>query len=284
MITLYMTIGLPASGKTTWARSKMAEHPGSYKRINKDDLRAMLDDGRWSPDNEKFVLAMSRSLIDGALGHGKHVICDDTNLHPKHEAALRKLAKKRNAAFEVVDFRGVSLEECIERDRKRANYVGEKVIRKMWNNYLAPKVESVVQDASLPECAIVDIDGTLAIMNGRDPFDWGRVGEDGVNFPVWHLVNQIKSNIHVIFMSGRDEVCRAETESWLIKHLGVLIGPLYMRPASDTRDDRIIKRELYEREVKGKYNVLFVLDDRDKVVRQWREMGLACFQVAEGDF
>lgn len=283
MITLYMCIGLPASGKTTWAKAKMAEHPGSYKRINKDDLRAMLDDGKWSPDNEKFVLTMSRAMIDGALGHGKHVICDDTNLHPKHEAALRECAKKRGAAFEVVDFRGTSVEECIERDRKRSAYVGEKVIRDMWKKFLAPKIEPPMHDESLPDCAIVDLDGTLAIMNGRGPFDWAKVGEDLINLSVAYVIDSIKRTSQIIFVSGRDESCRVETENWLHNQIGIN-SPLYMRPANDTRDDRIIKREIYEREIKCKYNVLFVLDDRDKVVRQWREMGLPCFQVAEGDF
>lgn len=57
-----------------------------------------------------------------------------------------------------------------------------------------------------------------------------------------------------------------------------------MRPAGDQRDDRIVKEEIYRREIEGKYNVRFILDDRDKVVRRWRELGLPCFQVADGDF
>ena len=57
-----------------------------------------------------------------------------------------------------------------------------------------------------------------------------------------------------------------------------------MRQAGDNRDDRIVKREIYEREIKGRYNVRFVLDDRNKVVALWRDLGLPCFQVADGDF
>jgi adenylate cyclase class IV len=59
---------------------------------------------------------------------------------------------------------------------------------------------------------------------------------------------------------------------------------LFMRQAGDNRDDRIVKREIYEREIKGRYNVRFVLDDRNKVVALWRDLGLPCFQVADGDF
>ena len=73
---------------------------------------------------------------------------------------------------------------------------------------------------------------------------------------------------------------------WLDKHgLSNRNTQLFMRPAGDTRDDRIVKREIYEREIKGKYNVLWVLDDRNKVVDMWRrELGLTCLQVAEGNF
>lgn len=282
MKTLYMTRGLPASGKTTWAKEKITASPNAYKRVNKDDLRAMIDCGKWSQDSEKFILGVRDYIVGAALNAGKHVIVDDTNLSAKHEVRLRDLAKQKDAAFEVVDFTHVSLEECLDRDRKRANYVGEKVIRDMWRQFLAPKPITVDRDAMLPNCIIIDVDGTLAIMNGRGPFEWSRVHEDYPNQPVHDLLAGMDSS-KFVFMSGRDEVCRTETERWLRKYLGV-DAPLYMRPAGDQRDDRIIKREIYDREIKGKLNVLFVLDDRDKVVRQWREMGLPCFQVAEGDF
>jgi len=290
MKTLYMAVGLPASGKTTWAKAKMAEHPGCYKRVNKDDLRAMLDDGKWSRDNEKFVLAMSRALIDGALGHGKHCICDDTNLHPKHETALREIAKKRDASFEIVDFRDVPLETCLERDAHRQNYVGEAVIRRMHRDFLAVKPVPVAHDPALPDCVIVDIDGTVALMTGRSPYDYSRVSEDAPNEPVCALVRQqLLYHRKVIFVSGRKVECREVTVAWLNAEFGstgmtVDERSLFMRADGDNRDDRIIKREIYEREIQGKYNVLFVLDDRRRVVEQWRQMGLTCLQVAEGEF
>ncbi len=81
--------GLPASGKSTWAKQRLAAEPGAYKRINKDELRAMLDDSHWSKGNERFVLRLRDHLIVAALEDGKHVIVDDTNLHPKHEQQIR---------------------------------------------------------------------------------------------------------------------------------------------------------------------------------------------------
>jgi hypothetical protein len=59
---------------------------------------------------------------------------------------------------------------------------------------------------------------------------------------------------------------------------------LLMRREKDHRDDTIVKKEMYEDVVEGIHEVLFVLDDRDKVVKMWRGLGLKCFQVAEGNF
>ena len=288
MKTVYITVGLPASGKTTWAKGILEQNPGAYKRVNKDDLRAMLDCGKWSRDNEDFVLKLRDHIVGAALDSGKHVIVDDTNLAPKHQTRLRQLAREHGAVAELVDFTQISPEECIERDRKRPNYVGEKVIRSMWRQFLAPEIKLVVYDPALPNCIIVDVDGTIALMNGRGPFEWQRVGEDLPNQSVCGLIRilhsaQIDWQFQLMFFSARDACCAAETDTWIRQVFGRSF-PLHMRPAGDMRDDRIIKREIYEREINGKYNVLFVLDDRDKVVKQWREMGLPCFQVAEGDF
>lgn len=59
---------------------------------------------------------------------------------------------------------------------------------------------------------------------------------------------------------------------------------LYMRPEGDVRKDTEIKREIFDNYIRDKYRVLFVLDDRNSVVKMWRDLGLKCLQVAEGDF
>jgi len=57
-----------------------------------------------------------------------------------------------------------------------------------------------------------------------------------------------------------------------------------MRKTGDSRKDSIVKREIFEEHIKGKYRIQFVLDDRNQVVEMWRQLGLTCLQVAEGDF
>ncbi len=59
---------------------------------------------------------------------------------------------------------------------------------------------------------------------------------------------------------------------------------LFMRPTGDQRNDGIMKEIMFNEHIRGKYNVRFILDDRDRVVSKWREMGLTAFQVAPGNF
>lgn len=278
-----MLRGLPASGKSTYALQQVRDYT-NYIRVNKDELRAMLHGGEWSRELEKEVINMRDAIIHEALRFGKSVLVDDTNFAPYHETALREIAKSYEAKFEILDFE-ITLSEALKRDSQRANSVGEKVIKEMHRKYIQPKkVQSKYPiDPELPTAILCDIDGTLALMKDRSPFEWSRVGEDLPNQPVVSLVKKLIEDKTIIFMSGRDEVCRAETEAWLSAH-GMPYAPLYMRPEGNQAKDSIIKRHLFDENIRGKFNIEFVLDDRDQVVEMWRDMGLTCLQVAEGNF
>lgn len=271
---LYMTKGLPASGKTTWAKEQL------ILRVNKDDLRAMLG-VPFTKGTEKFVLWIRDQIVQEALLRERSIIVDDTNFAPKHEARLREIADDMEADFQIVDFTHVPLETCLERNAKRENPVPEAVIRKMWTDYVKPPAP--VYDQNLPWAFIVDLDGTLAHMNGRSPYEWKRVGEDTVDERVRSFV-QMTVGATLIILSGRDAVCRPETEQWLKDHQ-IYPQHLFMRAAGDMRKDAIVKREIFEKEIKDKYYPYLVLDDRDQVVRMWRdELGLTVWQVADGNF
>ncbi|SHN43663.1 LNS2 domain-containing protein [Cryptosporangium aurantiacum] len=138
----------------------------------------------------------------------------------------------------------------------------------------------------LPAAVLVDIDGTLAArVTDRSPYDWHRVGEDAPVAAVVTVVRALHAAGHrIVVVSGRDDECRRQTESWLTHHLDVPYDELLMRRARDNRRDAVVKRELYKRHIRDRYDVQFVLDDRDQVVRMWRELGLVCFQVAPGNF
>lgn len=141
------------------------------------------------------------------------------------------------------------------------------------------------QDETLPPAILCDLDGTLAILHARSPYDAERCETDLLNKPIADIVQTYHQlGTKVIFMSGREEKARKQTINWL-KCNGITYDALYMRATGDSRKDSIVKKELYETHVKGKYYVKFVLDDRNQVVDLWRlDLGLPCLQVNYGDF
>lgn len=282
MVKLIMLKGLPASGKSTWAKEQVCAGHGRVKRVNKDDLRAMIDNSAHSKDRENQILHIRDYLVEMWLENGFDVIVDDTNFAPSHETRLKELAANHKAKFEVKFF-NVSLSECLKRNRERGGIVPDRAIRDMYNKYLrkAPTYKEFNRDKEA--CIICDIDGTLAHMSGRSPYDWKRVGEDSADEPIINLLHMIKDKVHIILLSGRDGSCRKETIKWL-EDYEIPFDDLHMRQAGDNRKDHLVKRDLYDYHIEPYFEVQFVLDDRDQVVDMWRSLGLKCLQVERGDF
>ena len=321
--SLFITRGAPASGKSTAAKLFRCEDPGNRVIVEKDKIREMLA-GEFVKENEHLVHQTAIALVDTWLGAGRTVIVSDTNLPNRSVKAFAELALKHDRHWYVVDFTNVPLEVLHRRNQsRRMNYetlavpddkdVPDAVIDDMYNRFIKgrgyplplPEVskprnawEPVVYDpvVAYEPAIIVDIDGTLAKMNGRSPYDWSRVFEDRLNPNVVSYVQDIgydnetlkawgfsNTPTTIILMSGRDEVCREETERWLNFH-EIPFDHLYMRPEGDTRKDDVVKYELFNDFVRDRYRVRFVLDDRDQVVAMWRAIGLECWQVAAGNF
>ena len=274
--------GLPASGKSHFAKKLLLKEPGRWVRTNKDLLREMCHASYWTKSNEKFIVGLRDEIILRALEAGKHVIVDDTNFghHIEH---IKQLVKGK-AQVEVNDsFLKVSVEECIKRDLLRPNSVGKDVIKKMYNQYLCPPAKSIEYNANLSDAIIVDMDGTLAILGDRNPYEVSRCDLDLPHKPVLETVLKWQLNTTIIIVSGRTDDGKEKTATWLKNH-GVNYQHLYMRKKGDMRKDAIIKQEIYHELIRDKYNILFILDDRQQVVDMWRSLGLTVFQVAEGDF
>jgi len=290
MHKLIMTKGLPASGKSTWAKAQVLAGNGNIVRVNKDDLRKMLHEGKWSRQHEKHTKIVQNTIINTLLGAGKTVIVDNTNLTTRDEEQLKKTANDWNVQFEIQDFTDVSLEECLARDKQRQNWVGERVILEMYDKYLAPPpLPPPPECPNKNYCIIVDIDGTIAEMVDRGPFEWDKIDTDK---PRLHVIRAIRTmamvhKLVIIFLSGRDSVCYDKTYNWLCVHTKLTIynHQLIMRKSGDTRRDSIVKREFYERSIRDNYNVMAIFDDRPQVIREcWQALGYGdrIFNVGSG--
>lgn len=138
-LVLVATRGLPASGKSTWARRWVEVAPADRARINRDDARAMLHGG-WlgTREQERQVTIMCHGAVLDLLRAGVSVVVDDTNLDDDDLAGLWDIADRVGARFRVADFSGVRFETCVARDAGRAGpaRVGQSVIYRMYERFV----------------------------------------------------------------------------------------------------------------------------------------------------
>ena len=144
MKRIILTRGIPASGKSTWAKQEVLKDPEHSIRINRDDLRNMC--GKyWVPAREHYIEACKGLILISAMNFQfDTIIIDEMNLNPKESGKLKGEIAMVNNAFksgqdkyvvEIKDFTDVPLDVCLERDSKRENPIGENVIRDIFNKY-----------------------------------------------------------------------------------------------------------------------------------------------------
>lgn len=294
--------GLPASGKTTFAKQFVKDNK-NFKRLSRDDFRHMLDGYSSQGSLENTITKMISSNLEHLLKDGFSVVIDNTNLRLKYIKDYMKVIRQISPTVPVTitSFANVPYEEILKRDENREAKVGKEVIDRMMQQLKANSIHSlrkVISDydsegglfspvdnnyKDIPYAIICDIDGTLSHMKDRSPYDWKRVGEDSLDKQIYGLLLKYSRSADIILLSGRDGSCEEETKEWLNKHQ-VPFDLLYMRAAGDQRKDNIVKYELFKNHIEGNWNILFVLDDRNQVVKMWRQIGLKCFQVEDGDF
>ena len=190
---------------------------------------------------------------------------------------------------------------ALERDSKRERSVGKKVLERFFRDYFPNQLKAYYTDDRLKEpfypyndekedCIIVDLDGTVCLHNGRSPYDLTRISEDIPNYPLVRYLQELICNKHIIFLSGREgtDQCRQDTINWLTENIcSSDFGykwELLMRDKNNFEPDEIIKERIFHKEIEPKYSVLAIFDDRDKVVKMWRSLGLLCNQVYWGNF
>lgn len=314
MKILFLPIGMQGSGKTTWAKElcKTMNKKGSRNRcilISRDEFRATMAGGienytygsKLSFELEPMITKAAKHQAELAVQMDLNIVIADMNLNPKTVASWEKFAADNNMVVQKKYFyqewlntegkdldllvaEDKYLEEMIRRDLQRPNSIGQKVLKETFQIYLQSKLEQHVHIPGLPDAVIFDVDGTLAEMSSRKPFDWKRVGEDTVRESVARMARMHhKNGDKVLILSGRDGSCQPETEKWL-KDNNIPYDHIWMRAPKDHRKDSIVKDELINININGAFNVHCVYDDRDAVVAVHRRKGLDCFQVNYGDF
>lgn len=294
--TLTLLIGCPASGKSTFAEWQVRTE-SKMMRISRDEIRLSQFQEVLDATAESMISKIIYEQVKTLLLNGWNVILD--NCHTKIEyikQPINDFSEMANIEFKLFD---LPLEELFIRNEKRQRKVPKKVIENMFYQLQKTKekfdfktikkintnLEYCNQNSELPKAILCDLDGTLALMNGRNPFDASTCENDLLNEPVANVLkNYKKLDYKIILVSGREDRYKDPTIRFLEKH-GIAYDDLIMRKTQDNRKDSIIKTEIYQEFIKENYFVEFVLDDRNQVVDTWRkDLKLPCFQVNYGDF
>lgn len=299
-----MMQGPPAGGKSTKARELYEEDRLNRVIVNRDAIRDSRGD-YWVPEQEQYISKLEEYAVRSAIESGLSPIIDATNLNPKTIQKWVDIAKEYLVDLTTIEC-VVPYKEALERDSKRERSVGVKVLRNFYKKYyphlIAPMSDErkmLEWDPNKQKSIIVDVDGTLALRNNRSPFDYEKAGEDSADFRMCNIIKSLiesEENYQVFFLTGREDIgnCRQITEDWISTHVYPKHGhagflprdnwKLLMRSEGDHRPDEVVKKEIYENRIAFWYNVVAVFDDRDKVVKMWRDLGLLCVQPYWGDF
>ena len=299
MTSLTITRGLPASGKSTYVRQ--LERDSGYVRVNRDEIRSRafgLDGkGVLSPKQEDKVTKLETALVEAALNAGKNVVVDATHLRQKYAIQWADLAEKHGVDFFVEDFK-VDVEECIRRNQERPSRerVPDDVIRNMAKRFpihswpeikpsglysKEPPITPYAPDTTKPHAYIFDVDGTLAQIGDRNPYDAGSAMGDTPNPHVRLMWKHIEfGGYQMLVLTGRKHSHRGVTERWLEANQFCYDG-LWTRADGDNRPDWIVKQELFDNHIAPNYNVLGVFDDRLQVARMWHLKGVPLFRVGD---
>ena len=303
MKTVYILFGAPCSGKSYFSNliSKNDEHT---KVVSRDLIRDMLNDHSQNKQTEDLVTKIERSMIIEIIDNSHFdLILDNTHYRLQYIRQTLDLIQKckTEVTVKLVDFSDCDFSLIEKRMMIRERKVDLSVVKKIHQTcrmnakearqlvatFRSEKVKAVLVTnvrRDLPRAVIVDIDGTLAHKHDRNAYDYRHVDRDECDQIISELVNQLcRLNYTIIIVSGREDSCRDLTIGWLKKHM-IDYHHLYMRKSKDMRKDSVVKKEIYDNQIKDRYSVLFVLDDRNQVVDMWRTIGLKCLQVQEGDF
>ena len=297
--------GVSGSGKSTRACELQKLNPNSVI-INRDKLREMFFG--YSEDNikeyyklpdlfskESLITKYCDKIIKQSLENNKTVIIDNTHVKLKYINEIKKKFGNYEISFELID---TPLEECFKRNSIRTRRVDEIIIKEQFNNlkilkkifdfktyypsYLEESSLHSQQDKSLPRAFIFDIDGTLAKMNGRSPYDYSRVSEDLCKTEIAEILRSLSKDYKIIICSGRKRECLNDTRKWLNSN-DISYDEIHIRNDGDDRKDYVVKEEMWKEIIKN-YYIVAMIDDRKQVVDHARKLGFTVLQVDEGNF
>ena len=309
MYTIILTRGIQGSGKSTWAKEWVAEDSENRIRINFDDLRNMM--GNYKVENwklrETIINDMFVSFMKSAMENHYGIVVDNMNLSDSAVNRVEKIIEEYNKnhreqyTYEFKNF-FTDVNECIARDKKRLMPIGEDIIRKTWRTYRhkilqiqnnefvdSLKSSKYSNNPELPNCIIADMDSTICFNTQGRPYfgkDAGKFMMDDIpNLGVIDIIRSFLRNKNgddkVFIITGRERT--PEIERATLDYVDIFISEhpdiiVLFRPNKEYMSGDDMKMKLIDENILGKYNILYAIDDSDKIVKRYRQNGILTLQ------
>lgn len=295
MPKLILLVGPPGSGKSTY-----------YKKLSN---KYFIDGIELEYVNQDIQGKNHLRLFEQYIKWNHSIVIDRMNFNKEQRERYTRPAKIAGYEIEIIIFHETfetCLKRCIER-KDHPTIKDEATARKALHGFFskyervedieADKVTRLWPEGSKPSAIVVDLDGTLCNIDHRlhflqqDKPNWKLFFESMINDKVndwcYDLVKGYSkyTGNHTVLCSGRPDDFRRLTEDWLDRVTSNLYyDHLFMRQRGDHRSDDVIKQILYDFEIKTRFNVSFVLDDRPSVCRMWRLNNIICLQCNDKEF
>jgi len=153
----------------------------------------------------------------------------------------------------------------------------------------------------MEKAVIFDIDGVLAKKSpDRDYREYDKVDLDSPVEAVFEILNRylFDEDYVIIFITGRKESCKIKTMNFIAENteLDFIYNStecngeseqeeyfldnfkLYMREDNDNRKAEVLKKEIYDKHIKGEYEVVLVFEDDPVVCEMYKKEGLLVLQ------
>jgi predicted kinase len=124
MSTIYIAVGLPGSGKSTYAKNFIKGKDIEY--LSSDELRAVFGKSEEDQTVTPLVFGHIKRKVDEFLKDGKNVLVDATSVNRRERADYITTAKKYGAKVVVLVFK-MDRQGLIDRNKKRGEQGGRVV-------------------------------------------------------------------------------------------------------------------------------------------------------------
>lgn len=254
-----MLRGLPASGKTTWAKKQL--DLGGYFRISLKDIEENII-GKNSKKRKMLARKYRREMVEDIMSNNKgNIILDDYNLSINFEREIEKLCLEYGYDFILNDsFLEVSVKECVGRDLKRHDSIGQHKIQKLYNELIAPKYQrNLESNFKKKRAVIVSLDKTPRL----EP-----------NYFILSIIDSLQETfggvyLDVIFLVNSHN-CNEFTEwadKYLIDYSKVITRDISEEPSiTDFKLQEILK-------IEEEYAILGIIEENEVIATTWEQMG-----------